>query len=252
MSSDQSPVSTTDVNTHAGMDLWRVQLSTGEVRVMSLDALDDAFQAGVITESTPVLAPGATAWTKLADAAGLESDAPAADVPSIAPLAVSVSESTGDATPYAAQRGQFAIPDIDLDAMGDEAFAPKRGRMFAMVGIAVLFVGGLGFAATRLGNIAGVAQSSLVSQAAAKAAAAQPPPAAVDLNEADARAKILTEEQKARLAEFDKIREAAAAAKEAQRKKDRPAAPTKRGPREKGTAPFANGGDKYDPLNGAL
>ena len=58
--------------TDAGIDLWRVQLGNGEIRAMSLDALDDAFQAGTIDEGTPVLAPGAVTWTKLADAAELQ------------------------------------------------------------------------------------------------------------------------------------------------------------------------------------
>src|SRR4051794_24936555 len=53
MSSNET-IDTTD----SGIELWRVQLSTGELRAMSLDALDDAFQAGVINESTPVLPPG--------------------------------------------------------------------------------------------------------------------------------------------------------------------------------------------------
>jgi len=246
MSSHDTTDSTTDVTTHAGMDLWRVQLATGEVRVMSLDALDDAFQAGVITESSPVLPPGATVWTRLADAAGLDAPSHESNVPSVAPMAVSISDSTGDATPYGG-RADFSLPDLDIDSLEDEAFKPKRGRMFAVIGIAALFVGGLGFAATRMGNIAAVAQSSLSAPKAAAAA----PPAAVDLNEA-APAKTLTEEQKAKLAEADKAREAAAAARDAQRRKDRPSAPAKRGPREKTTTPFVNGGNKYDPLNGAL
>jgi hypothetical protein len=249
MSSYDTTDSTTDVTTHAGMDLWRVQLATGEVRVMTLDALDDAFQAGVITESSPVLPPGATAWTRLADAAGLETPSHESNVPSVAPMAVTVSESTGDATPYSAGRADFSLPDLDLDALEDEAFKPKRGRVFAVIGLAALFLGGVGFAASRMGNIASVAQSSL--SAPPKAAAAAPPPAAANLDEA-APAKTLTEEQKAKLAEADKAREAAAAAREAQRRKDRPASPAKRGPREKTTTPFVNGGSKYDPLNGAL
>ncbi|MDB4938381.1 MAG: hypothetical protein JWP87_5353 [Labilithrix sp.] len=242
-----TPESRNDV-TDAGIDLWRVQLMTGEVRAMSLDALDDAFQSGIITESTPVLPPGATAWTKLADAAGLEAPAPDADVPSVAPMAVSVAETTGNATPYA--QSPYSLPDLDLDTMPDEAFKPKRGRLYAIIGLAVVLVGGLGFAATRVGNIASSASMTLSAQN--RAAAAPPPPAAVDLNESDARAKVLTEEQKARLAEADKLREAAAAAREAKRAKDRPAPPAKRGPREKTTTPFVNGGNKYDPLNGAL
>lgn len=235
--------------TDAGIDLWRVQLATGEVRAMSLDALDDAFQAGLITESTPVLPPGATVWTKLADAAGL--DAPPADntVPSVAPLAISLSESTGDATPYAQSSG-LRLPDLDLHSLDDAAFKPKRGRIFAGIGIAVLLVGGLGFAATRVGNVGASAQSSLSAPVVdTKAAAAAPPHVAVDLNEAFPAA-ALTEEQKARLVELDKAREA----REAAKRKDRAgAAPARRpnGSHEK-SAPFVNGGNKYDPLNGAL
>lgn len=251
MSSQQATESSTDLTTHAGMDLWRVQLATGEVRVMSLDALDDAFQSGLITESTPVLPPGAAAWTKLADAAGL--DAPAApdgNVPSVAPMAVSVAESTGDATPYA-NHSPYSLPDLDIDAMNDEASKPKRGRIFAAIGLAVVLVGGLGFAATKAGNIAGAASNSLRAPAAEKAAAAAPPPAAVDVNTA-APAKTLTDEQKTKLAEADKAREAAAAARDAKRAKDRPSGPARRGPREKSSQPFVNSGNKYDPLNGAL
>ena len=246
----QPTESSTDVNTHSGMDLWRVQLATGEVRVMSLDALDDAFQSGLITESTPVLPPGAAAWTKLADAAGLDAPAaPEGNVPSVAPMAVSLAETTGNATPY--EMSPYSLPDLDIDSMHDEAFKPKKGRVFAIIGLAVVLVGGLGFAATKAGNIASSASNSLSAPAAEKAAAAQPPPAAVDVNTA-APAKTLTDEQKAKLAEADKAREAAAAAREAKRAKDRPSGPARRGPREKTSQPFVNGGNKFDPLNGAL
>jgi hypothetical protein len=263
VTAEPAPASTTDVNTHAGLDLWRVQLGTGEVRVMSLDALDDAFQSGLIDESTPVLPRGAVAWTKLADAAGL--DAPAAappaaqaaqadhNVPSIAPLAVSLaSEITGNATPYG--QSPYSVPDLDIDAMHDEAFKalkPRKGRVFAFLGLAVVLAGGLGFAATKMGDIASSATSSLSAPNADKAAAAAPPPAAVDVPPASP-AKTLTDEQKAKLAEADKAREAAAAARDAKRAKDRPSGPARRGPREKTSQPFVNGGNKFDPLNGAL
>ena len=62
----------------------------------------------------------------------------------------------------------------------------------------------------------------------------------------------LTDEQKTKLAEADKAREAAAAARDAKRAKDRPSGPARRGPREKSSQPFVNSGNKYDPLNGAL
>lgn len=220
----------------AGTDLWSVKLPTGEVRAMSLDALDEAFQSGLLTEATPVLPPGATTWTTLADAAGLE--APVAEpVQSLAPVAMSVSESSG----------RSPAVELDLDTLPDEAFKPKKGRMlaFAIVGLAV--VGGLGFGALRVANVDAKVQSS---QAVNAVAAAVPPPAATDLGEA-APTRVLTDEQKARLAEADKAREAAAAAAAAKRAKDRPS-PTSGAKRKPGAAPFVNSGDKYDPMNGAL
>jgi hypothetical protein len=232
--------------TDAGIELWRVQLATGEVRAMTLDALDDAFQSGVVSESTPVLAPGATAWTRLGEAAGL--DAPAAPepsaLPSLAPMAVSLAESTGSATPYAAR----THGGVDLDDLDELALKPKRGRVFAGLALAALVVAGLGFAATRAGSVDGAAAESARRAPApqAPAAGAAPPPA-VDLNQAFP-AKPLTEEQKAKLAEVDKAREARDAAK----RKDRPAGPSRPSARHEKNAPFVNGGSKFDPLNGAL
>lgn len=241
--------SSTDVTTLAGMDLWRVQLATGEVRAMSLDALDDAFQAGTISESTPVLPPGATAWTRLADAAGLDAS-PAqesANVPSVAPMAVSVATPG----PVVVGRDPLAFAEVpDLDDLDAGELKPKKTKLFVGIGLAVMLVGGLGFAASRAaGGIAASASNSISANVPeAKAAAAQPPPAAEDPNVEGAKGRVLTEEQKAKLAEADKARAAA----EAKKIKDRPAPPSHRAPREKSAQPFSNGGNKYDPLNGAL
>lgn len=229
-------MSTTTHEEPAGADLWSVKLTTGEVRAMSLDALDEAFQAGELTEATPVLPPGATSWTTLADAAGLDAP-PAEAVASIAPVAMSVAEPAG----------RTPAVELDLDALPDEAFKPKKGRMLAVAAVGLAVVGGLGFAALRVANLETKVQGA---QAVNAVAAAVPPPAAVDLGEA-APARVLTDEQKARLAEADKAREAAAAAAAAKRAKDRPATggAAKHKP---GAAPFVNSGDKYDPMNGAL
>ncbi|AKV04425.1 hypothetical protein AKJ09_11088 [Labilithrix luteola] len=226
-------MNTTTHEEQAGTDLWRVKLTTGEVRAMSLDALDEAFQSGLLTEATPVLPPGATAWTTLADAAGLDA-ASAEPVQSIAPVAMSVAE------PPAPALG------VDLDTLPDEAFKPKKGRVLAFVGVGLAVACGLGFGALRVANLDAKAPSS---QPVATAAAAAPPPAAMDLGEA-APARVLTDEQKARLAEADKAREATAAAAAAKRAKDRPS--TGGAKRTPGAAPFVNSGDKYDPMNGAL
>src|SRR4051812_41657201 len=106
-------------STESTTELWRVQLMTGEVRTMTLDALDEAFQSGLIMESTPVLPPGATAWTKLADAAGLDAPSAESNVPSVAPLAVSISD-TGDMTPYS-QRPDLSLMDLDTSTIDEGA-----------------------------------------------------------------------------------------------------------------------------------
>jgi hypothetical protein len=237
-------------STDAGIDLWRVQLGTGEIRVMSLDALDDAFQAGTIDESTPVLAPGAAAWSKLGDAAGLEGDAPApasSNVNSLAPIAVDA-YATGPSTRYAVPPADYSLPDLDLDTLEPDAFKAKKGRVYAAIGMAAMVVCGLGFAATRLAPVTSSAANALSAEAARKAAAAAPAQAHED-EQAAARLKALTEEQRIKLLEADKAREA----REAAKRKDRPAPPGRRsGPQPKSGTPFVNGGDKFDPLNGAL
>ncbi len=224
-------------------DLWRVQLSTGEIRAMSLDALDDAFQAGTIDEGTPVLAPGAASWSTLADAAGLEAP-PAAEsaVHSVAPL-----ELDNAATPAPPS---VSLRDLDLDSLEPDAFKAKKGRIYAGIGLAVAAVVGIGFAATRLAPVTSSAANALSAER--KALANAPPQAAED--ESVARLKLLTEEQRLKLLEADKAREARAAAAAAAKKKDHPTAHGGRSGSSsaKTGTPFANGGDKYDPLNGAL
>jgi len=240
-------------STDAGIDLWRVQLGSGDIRVMSIDALDDAFQAGTIDASTPVLAPGAAVWSKLGDAAGLEGDAPASPkstVNSLAPIAVDAYP-TGPATRYAVPPAEVSLPDLDLDALDDNAFKAKKGRVYAGIAMAAVIVCGLGFAATRLAPVTSAAANALSAEAAMKAAGNAPQKAAED-ERAAARLQALTEEQRVKLLEADKAREAREAAKRA---KDHPAPPSggrRSGPQPKSGTPFQNGGDKYDPLNGAL
>ncbi|MGA3119622.1 MAG: hypothetical protein ABSF69_02530 [Polyangiaceae bacterium] len=56
-------------------DHWYVKLSDGDVHRVTLDQLDEAFQAGHIDGETMVLASGATQWTKLGALAGIDDDA---------------------------------------------------------------------------------------------------------------------------------------------------------------------------------
>lgn len=220
-------------------ELWRVQLGTGEVRVMTLDVLDEAFDAGMIHGSTLVLAPGATSWARLADVAGLD-DAAAAEstaTPSLSPVAIS--------TDTPASFAPAPVP-LDLGDLPDDALRPKRGRALLFGGIGMAAVAGLviAFAVPKLGATLGN-----VHPTKDMANAMQPPPPAVDVTPGDgsfARPQ-LTEEQKKLLAEADKKRE-----EERKAKQPPPSRGGKGAPRTKSSSPFVNGGDKFDPLNGAL
>jgi hypothetical protein len=64
----------------ADSDLWHVQLASGDVCLMTLDQLDDAFQTGVISENTYLWQEGATGWVTLREVAGLDADDSADEV----------------------------------------------------------------------------------------------------------------------------------------------------------------------------
>lgn len=224
-------------------ELWRVQLPTGELRLMTIDALDEAFDTGIIHRDTQVLAPGATAWARLGDVAGLDDAAEAAPepasagVPSLSPVAIATDTPSSFAT---------APLPVDLGDVPDDALRPKRGRALAIAGIGVAAVAGVLVAfAPKIG-----ATLANVHPAKEMTNAMQPPPAAIDVtpNDGSFARPQLTEEQRKLLLEADKK-------KEEERKAKQQAAPAKAGkaaPRGKSSSPFVNGGDKFDPLNGAL
>src|SRR5262252_9528948 len=58
----------------ANKDIWHVQLSSGEIRVMSLEQLDEAFHDGVVSENTFIYQAGMNDWIRLGALAGLEGD----------------------------------------------------------------------------------------------------------------------------------------------------------------------------------
>jgi hypothetical protein len=62
------------MNSSSG-DLWYVKLADGDVHRVTLDQLDEAFQAGHIDGDTMVLAAGGSEWSKLGDLAGIDDDA---------------------------------------------------------------------------------------------------------------------------------------------------------------------------------
>jgi len=226
-------------------EIWRVQLPTGELRAFSLEALDQAFDAGLINGATPVLAPGATGWAPLSVVAGLDATELAIQTPSLSPVAISYD------APQVATLPPPAPAPIDLADISDDALKPKRGRMgfVAAIGVAALAACGV-LMAPKLGKVLG----NVHPDKAAAANAIQAPPPAVDVTGDGYKPKTsLTEEQKKLLLEADKKKEEERKKKEAAAAEERAKAAAKKHPRQgKSGSPFVNGGDKYDPLNGHL
>ena len=105
-------------------EIWRVQLPTGELRAFSLDALDQAFDAGLIHAGTMVLAPGATEWAPLGLVAGLDSPDPEpVQTPSLSPMAIA-----NDGQFHASYPPPAPLPLEDVADLSDDALKPKRGR----------------------------------------------------------------------------------------------------------------------------
>jgi uncharacterized protein DUF4339 len=96
----------------ADADLWYVMLADGDVHRVTLDQLDEAFQAGHIDQETLVLAEGARQWTQLGKLAGLEEAPPPPRIPvttSFRPVSVDLSEvdsSDLDEVPFRSRSGK--------------------------------------------------------------------------------------------------------------------------------------------------
>jgi hypothetical protein len=261
-------------------ELWLVKLADGSVRPMTVDAMSAAFDAGELSASTEVQAPdGEGGWTTLAVVAGLDEapdatpEAPASATneatlaaesvsapepahvsapasrdssppassasPSLAPMVASIAPPSEAA--FLADRIS-TLPEVDLDSAEAQLRAGKRRMAFTMAAVAVGVV------------VCGVAVSYVTGRApeappaaAAKVQDVAPPPAAVDPATAFDKPQ-LTEEQKKRLADADKARNAKKAGAAAPHGASGGGSPTK----PSKDSPFHQGGDKYDPLNGSL
>jgi hypothetical protein len=218
-------------------NLWYVKTTDGDVHRVTLDQLDEAFQAGRIDEDVMVLAAGATKWAKLSALAGLDEPAPPPPMPnSLRPVSM----------------------DLSLDV--DENVFRKKSRkglvIGTVVGILAVFGGVLGMNRAHIGSDT---TPVVAAAAAAPVAPAEPPPVAaaspappmpltpVAAAPTDSPLNKLNDDQKVKLAAADKALEQ----KSKSRKKSRAAA----GPTSSHSSPkyktqgFTTGGNKFDPLN---
>jgi hypothetical protein len=224
-------------------NLWYVKTPDGDVHRVTLDQLDEAFQAGSIDENVMVLAAGATKWAKLGDLAGLDTPTPPASTAmpmpnSLRPVSMDLS--------------------LDLD---ENAFKkkPRKGLAIGVtVGILAVLGGILVANRSHLGSgsdtaAAAAAPATTTAPAPPPVTAAAPdpaPPPAVTAPVPDPNANKLSDDQKAKLTAADKALEAKAKA----HKKGRNAAagggyPHSTKYKSQG---FTTGGNKFDPLNASL
>ncbi|MBS2014616.1 MAG: hypothetical protein JST00_17140 [Deltaproteobacteria bacterium] len=143
----------------ASDDTYVVKLPNGDARVMTVEELDAALDAGTIHASSPILAPGSTTWTTLGVLAGLDEPAPLAP-----PAAVPTSPASLAPMAFPAPMTSGSLPD-------DELAFTRRGRAVKVVGIVFA-------AAAVIAVVFGIQSAisqSIASSAAQAALAAQPP-----------------------------------------------------------------------------
>jgi hypothetical protein len=298
-------------------DRYYTQVEAGDVRLFTLDQLDAAFNAGLIHENTYVCLEGESEWLTLAEVAGLGDEeeepapvsapqliaqpvphAPAAPVqPFAEPWGVAASPSIVPSAPAPSVAPYSVAPmvmapsirpvvndlsfDDDMDMM---SMRPKRRMGKVVAGLAVLALGGLGFAVVQSGGIrlpkldgdaakASAASMSLsnVKQAESPKPLAAPTPepakpeppkeeakpveASADAADGDKAKKSsddrFSEEMKAALLNKDKKQ--ASTTKQKKTARGAVAAKSKGGGKAaKAGGGFKAGGSAYDPLNGKL
>jgi hypothetical protein len=226
-------------------NLWYVKTPDGDVHRVTLDQLDEAFQAGRIDENVMVLAAGESKWAKLGDLAGLDSTPP--PPPAAMPFAMPSS---------------LRPVSMDLSLDVDENAFKKKSRkgvvIAATLGIVAVF-GGILFA-----NRVHIGGSSGDTTLAAAAPAPPPPPATTaapppapppppvtatqPAPSATDTASTLSDQQKARLAAADKALDAKIKSK----KKTRVSGGGYHSAGKVKSQGFTTGGNKFDPLNANL
>jgi len=250
-------------------DVWHVQLASGDICLMTLDQLDNAFQTSVINENTYLWQEGAAGWVTLREIAGLDVEdeaPPASSAPRYDYAAQDIFAPPPQAIGLNSTAPVVSAPrDMEFD-LEPISFRPKK-RSGARWLIAAALIGGAGFGAVK----SGLVKVPELSAPAATAAAASPvpqadiappptapsPPSAATLSPIGtsdpARDKALSDDVKQRLANADKALAQKQKQKQEMLQQRRSAAPrSSRSRTSSGEKVFHKGGETGDPLNAAL
>ena len=277
--------------TEGDEDIWHVQLGSGDVCLMTLEQLDDAFQTGVIHENTYLWQEGATGWVTLSKVAGLDSEngssqpigsgATSAYVaPASSPMAHPITSpwpAASPASPRFAYDAAQSIFDPPIQNMGPNSTAPvvapmrdmefdfeepvsfkKKRSGGKMLLAAAVVVGAAGFGAVKYG-IVQIPQSADPVMAASLASPVPPvattPPPQQPVVEAPTTPK--PSPAKALPDDVkDRLAKADKALAEKQKAKQQQShaapRPSRARPSGGGEKVFHKGGETGDPLNSAL
>lgn len=276
----------------ARTDLWHVQLASGDLEVMTLDQLDEAFNGDRIDENTMVLQGGALKWSRLGEILGLdeEEERPLQYIPQLpqgqakplpkfeSPLETAnrqmvvptplflerpseelMSPSVRPMAYDVAASSTNVIPDTDFDPDGMNELASLRPskKKFVFVGLAAGLI--LAIGAVGISKVAGAAPDAAATNAnisSAVVAASQPaasPPSSDNAVSADSLpGSRLSDDQKKMLAGMDKKLEDQQKAK-AEAAAERAQKRVTHTKYKRGkNSGLKEGGDDHDPLNATL
>ncbi len=269
----------------ARTDLWHVQLASGNLEVMTLDQLDEAFNADRIDENTMVLQGGALKWSRLGEILGLdeEEEQPLQYIPQIqakplpafaspletanrqlvVPTPVLLERPSEDLMSPSVRPMAYDVAASSTNAIPDDDFDPEvlslrpSKKKLVFVGLAaglLLAVGAVG-----ISKVAGAAPDAAATNANISSAvvAASQPAAAPPSNDSTVSADSLpgsrlSDDQKKMLAGMDKkLEEAQKAKAEAAAERAQKRVTHTNYKRGKNSG-LKEGGDDHDPLNATL
>jgi hypothetical protein len=272
----------------ARTDLWHVQLASGDLEVMTLDQLDDAFNSDRIDENVMVLQGGALKWSRLGEILGLdeEEERPLQYIPQlqasqplpafnspletanrqlVVPTPMFLERPSEEAmTPsirpmaydVASSTTAFPDDDFDPDRMDEIASLRPSKKKFVVIGLAaglLLAIGGVGLSKVA-GSPAVDAAATNANISSAVVAASQPaaaPPHDTTANADSLPGSRLSDDQKKMFFGMDKKLEDQRKAK-AEAAAERASKRVTHGKYKKGKTGLKEGGDDHDPLNASL
>jgi hypothetical protein len=250
-------------------DLWRVILGSGAVHAMTLDQLDDAFQAGTVNELTPLLPPGAIAWTRIGVAAGLDTSAPLLEQTKIARVQSlpetktlvmrlrpmpPVAPGRMSTPPAPISTTNVAVPSVAAPSVRPMSapIAPTRSlstRAVVAIGLASLVLSCLGVSAARMASHRTAVDNA--KTASTTAASREELLALADVPSTDlAAAPTLATAGDA--VEDDAAEDDAPVIRKAPKSKTGVPHGHRHPRRASRKTPFLNNGDRFDPMNGGL